>query len=84
MQIIKGWGGISILFVPFPLCFQVGAICCTLFATARMQRPVLHAGNILIYLEDDSVTLDDDSSTLIGNEATETRDEWKGRKCASV
>lgn len=46
--------------------------------------PVLHAGNLLINLEDDSVTLDDDSSTLIRNEATEPPDEWRGRKCASV
>lgn len=59
-------------------------MCCTLFATARMQQPVLDAGSILINLEDDSVTLDDDSSTLIRNEATEPRDEWRGRKCASV
>lgn len=60
----------------FPLCFQVGATCCTLLATARTQRPVLHAGSgILINLEDDSATLDDDSSTLIRNEATEPPDE---------
>lgn len=68
-----------------PLCFQVGAMCCTLLATARTQQPVLHAGSgILINLEDDSATLDDDSSTLIRNEATEPPDKWRGRKCASV
>lgn len=72
------------MFAPFSLCFQVGAMCCMLLATARSQRPILHAGNILINLEDDSVTLDDDSSTLIRNEATEPHDEWRGRKCASI
>lgn len=80
-----GWGWMF-CSRPFPLCFQVGgAMCCTPLATARTQRPVLHAGSgILINLEDDSATLDDDSSTLIRNEATEPPDEWRGRKCASV
>lgn len=58
-------------------------MCSTLFATARAQRPVPHAGDALINLEDDSATLDGDSSTLIRNEATEPRDEWRGRKCVS-
>lgn len=38
----------------------------------------------LINLEDDSVILDDDGSALIRNEATEPRDEWRGRKRVSV
>lgn len=85
MQIIKkkkhthsGGGDKCSARDPFPLRFQVGAMCCTLLATARTQRPVLHAGGgggILINLEDDSATLDDDSSTLIRNEATEPPDE---------
>lgn len=79
----KRRGG-GVLFAPFSLWFHVGAMCSTLFATARARRPVPHAGDALINLEDDSATLDDDSSTLIRNEATEPRDEWRGRKCVSV
>lgn len=52
----KKKGEPNVLFALFSLCFQVGAMCCMLFATARTQRPVLHAANILINLEDDSMT----------------------------
>lgn len=44
----------------------------------------LHAANILINLGDDSAALDDDSSTLIRNEAIEPRDARRGRKCVSA
>lgn len=70
------------MLAPLSLCFQVGAMCYTLFAAARAQRPDPHAA--LINLEDDSVILDDDGSALIRNEATEPRDEWRGRKRVSV
>ena len=43
---------------------------------ATAQRPNAHAGNILINLDDDSVTLRGDGFTLIRNEAIEPHDEW--------
>lgn len=55
-----------------------------MLATIEMAlRPILHAGGILINLDDDSATLDGDSSTLIHNEAIEPHDEWRGRKFVS-
>lgn len=58
--------------------------CYMLVTIAIRPRPILHAGNILINLDDDSATLDGDGSTLIGNEAIEPHDEWRGRKCVST
>lgn len=58
--------------------------CYRLVTIAMAQRPIPHAGNILINLDDDSATLDGDSSTLIRNEAIELHDEWRGRKFVST
>lgn len=85
VQMERKWRGeINVLFAPFICGFRL-VPCVTRCSPQRELRgPVLHAGNILINLEDDSVTLEDDSPTLIRNEATEPRDEWRGRKRASV
>lgn len=58
--------------------------CYTLVTMAIALRPIPHAGNILINLDDDSATLDGNGSTLIGNEAIELHDEWRGRKFVST
>lgn len=58
--------------------------CYTLVTIAMATGPILHAGNILNNLDDDSATLDGDGSTLIRNEAIEPHDEWRGRKCVST
>lgn len=60
--------------------FGIAAMCCMLVTTAAAPRPILHAGNILINLDDDSASLDDDSSTLIRNEAIEPHDELERKE----
>lgn len=73
-----------VLFLLMCQHYQVIATCCILVTTVKTLRPILHAGNILINFEDDCATLDDDSSTLIRNEAIELHDEWRGRSCVST
>lgn len=63
--------------------FQVVFMCYMLFDTARAQRLILHAGNILINLEDDRVSVDD-SCTLICNEVIELHEEQRGSKRVST
>lgn len=58
--------------------------CYTLVTMVIALRPIPHAGNILINLDDDSATLDGNGSTLIGNEAIEQHDELRGRKFVST